>query len=161
MSIVNASDTSCWEWKWTVPTTTYASGVIYWCDGDIPIITIYWDDGKWITIKAMNEWASAISSQDDTNSFWKIYQRGNNYPFPSPAEWIDPNFTDGFVSAEWYGPWTENGYYYSDKYMINASGIWDTSNNMNLRWGSWDKELENNIVWIAIKIGEEALILQQ
>ena len=137
--VVNASNTDCWNTYWTHPTTTYASWIVYWCDWDIPIITIYWDDEKWITIKAMNEWATAISfSWNDINSYWNTYQWWNCYGFPSVAGTIYNSWSIE-ISAEWYGP---NNYYNSGTWMKKFKR--DISNNRNLWWGSWD---EKNLNW--------------
>ena len=139
--IVNASDISCREWKWTVPTTTYASRIVYWCDGDIPIITIYGEDEKWITMKAMNEWATAISySNNDTNSYWNIYQWWNSYGFPSII-WptvIDNSWSTA-IDASSYAPSTYNNDTWIKVYQ------WDSWDNRNLWWGSWD---EKNYFWV-------------
>jgi len=142
--VVNAANTSCWEWLWTPPTTTYATWIVYGCDGNIPIVTIYWEDGKWITIKAMNEWATVISfSWNDTNSFWNTYQRWNNYPFPSTADTTTPIVScDTAISAEWYGPWSPLWYYNSGTWIKESKR--DSSDNRNLWWGSWD---EKNLNW--------------
>ena len=139
--LVNASDISCREWKWTVPTTTYASRIVYWCDGDIPIITIYGEDEKWITMKAMNEWATAISySNNDTNSYWNIYQWWNSYGFPSII-WptvIDNSWSTA-IDASSYAPSTYNNDTWIKVYQ------WDSWDNRNLWWGSWD---EKNYFWV-------------
>ena len=146
LGVAYASDTNCWEWKWTVPTTTYASGIVYGCDGEIPIITIYWDNWSWksfwITIKAMNEWTGTVTiwSLNNTGAYWSLYQWWNNYPFPSTADTITPIISwDVAISAEWYTPWT-----YSSEIRIKFSGRWDSSDNRNLWWGSWD---EKNLNW--------------
>jgi len=143
MSIVNASDTSCWSWLWTVPSTTYASWIVYWCDGEIPIITIYWDDGKWITIKAMNEWTGTVTiwSLNDTGAYWSLYQWWNNYPFANIAQTGIVNISDSLVDASSYAPWTYNSGIWIWGYDIP---YWDSSDNRNLWWGSWD---EKNLNW--------------
>ena len=139
-----AVDVSCWSWLWTPPEETYASWVVYWCDGDIPIITIYWDNGKWITIKAMNEWATAISyANEDTNSYWSLYQWWNNYGFPSSADTTTPIASSTTpVSAEWYAPGT-----YSNETWITRGDFRDSSDNRNLWWWSWDEKNKNWWWW--------------
>lgn len=130
MWVVNA-DTNCWSWKWTVPTTTYASGIVYGCDeNNIPIITIYGNDGKWITIKAMNEWATEIFNQNfstdpsiiNTASFWYHYQWWNNTGFqPCIALW-----STSCSSFPWWNAW------------------WGSvSMNKNNWWWSWDTITSN------------------
>ena len=149
ISIVNASDTSCWKWKWIVPTTTYASWIVYWCDGNTPIITVYWDDGKWITIKAMNEWATAIwAKNDSTGSYWNSYQWWNNYWFPF-ASWkddikISTEYTSTKVDVTNYGPVGKSLSWYYDSGTWIKQSQWSTDNR-NLWWGSWD---EKNLNWM-------------
>ena len=145
--VVNASDTGCWEWLWTPPTTTYASWIVYWCDGEIPIITIYWDNWSWksfwITIKAMNEWTWTVTiwSLNDTGAYWSLYQWWNNYPFPN-SDWPKRISNSGSttVDASSYIPWS-----YSGETWIKQLK-WDSSDNRNLWWGSWDYWAHNN--WI-------------
>lgn len=134
MSMVNASNTSCWEWKWTVPDTTYASWIVYGCDEkNIPIITIYWDDGKWITIKAMNEWATAIwAKNDSTVSYWNSYQWWNNYWFPF-ASWkddidISTEYTSTKVDVTNYGPVGKSLSWYFDSGTWIKQTQWSTDN---------------------------------
>ena len=142
-SMTYATNTDCWDWLWRIPTTTYASGIVYWCDGNIPIITIYGDDGKWITIKAINEWATTISfSWNDINSYWNMYQWWNSYWFPSVAgPTIIDNSGWAAVSAEWYAPGTYN----SGTWIKEAQ--WDSSDNRNLWWWSWDEKNLNGFWW--------------
>ena len=151
---VASADTGCWStYWWTVPTSTYSTWIVYWCDGDIPIITIYWKnwDNKdvWITIKAMNEWATAISfSTNNTDSYWSLYQWWNNYWFPSAAVTDTFNISDTFASAEWYAPWTYNSWtwHYKDGSSW-PEDYWDTSNNRNLWWWSGDNWPSDNGIY--------------
>lgn len=115
---IASADTGCWSTYGTPPTTTYASGIVYWCDeNNIPIITIYWEDGKWITIKAMNEWTWTVKiwSGDDTSSYWSLYQWWNNYPFPNVSDSTTTIISatsavnaSNYLNASWYyysGTW--------------------------------------------------------
>ena len=146
--VVNASDTSCWEWLWTPPTTTYASWIVYWCDGEIPIITIYWDNWSWksfwITIKAMNEWTWTVTiwSLNDTGAYWSLYQWWNNYPFPNVADNTSITSQGSAVSASWFGPNTVLWYYDNEIWIQQYKR--DNSGNRNLWWGVWD---ESNLNW--------------
>ena len=150
--VVNASDTGCWEWLWTPPTTTYATWIEYGCDGDIPIITIYWDNWSWksfwITIKAMNEWTWTVTiwSQNDTGAYWSLYQWWNNYPFPNVAGPVTLDNSDSIaVDARDYAPWT----YSSDIWI--KEGQWDSSDNRNLWWWSWDEKYLTWFWWYDIE----------
>ena len=153
ISIVNASDTSCWStYWWTPPTTTYASWIVYWCDeNDIPIITIYWDDGKWITIKAMNEWATAIwAKNDSTGSYWNSYQRWNNHWFLF-ASWkndinISTEYTSTKVDVTNYWPVNKSISWYYDSGTWIPQIQWSTDNR-NLWGGSWDENWTNGKWW--------------
>ena len=143
ISIVNASDTSCWStYWWTPPTTTYASWIVYWCDSDIPIITIYWQNSDWadvwITIKAMNEWTWTIKIWNWEDSYWSYYQWWNDYPF----SWEITNVSGSAVYASGYWPDT----HYNSGVWIKQYK-WDTSDNGNLRWWSWDEKRTNNMWW--------------
>ena len=157
MSIVNASDTSCWEWKWIVPTTTYASWIVYWCDGNTPIITIYWEnwnwEAVWITIKAMNEWASVIwAKNDSTGSYWYHFQWWNNHGFESC-------YSDGCKTFPWwewtgsiqvdvsnYGPVGKSISWYYDSGTWIKQNKWSTDNR-NLWGGSWDYWTNHNGIY--------------
>ena len=155
MSTANASYTGCWEWKWTVPTTTYASGIVYWCDGNTPIITIYWEnwnwEAVWITIKAMNEWATVIWAKNvNTGSYWYHFQWWNNHGFESCYS----NRWKTFPWWEWtgsiqvnvinYGPVGKSLSWYYDSGTWISKTQWSTDNR-NLWGGSWD---EKNLNWM-------------
>ena len=148
LGVVKATNTDCWDWLWTLPSSTYASGIVYGCDeNDIPIITIYWDDGKWITIKAMNEWTWTVTiwSLNDTGAYWSLYQWWNNYPFPNVAQWTISNISSSGVDASWYGPWKYNSGTWINRYQR------DISNNRNLWWGSWDIQSSNWFWWFDVE----------
>ena len=144
--VANASDTGCWEWLWTIPMATYATWIVYGCDRDIPIITVYWDNWNWksfwITIKAMNEWTWEVKiwSLNDTGAYWSLYQWWNNYPFPNVADLTSMIITGTtMVDASWYGPWTTTGYY--NRNIRYKGPSWDSSYNANKWWGSWDNKI--------------------
>ena len=147
--VVSADDIGCWTNYWAEAPdleSTYASGIVYGCDGEIPIITIYgqnenWDS-VWITIKAMNEWTWIVTiwSLNDTGAYWSLYQWWNNYPFPNVADLTSMIITGTtMVDASWYGPWTTTGYYNSNIRYKGPS--WDSSYNANKWWGSWDNKI--------------------
>ena len=148
--IANANDTTCWAKYWAVAPdseSTYASGIVYGCDGEIPIITIYgqndnWDS-VWITIKAMNEWIWTVTiwSLNDTGAYWSLYQRWNNYPFPNVAgpSTIDNSGSTAVDSSNYLN---SSWYYFSGTWIKQDKR--DSWYNGNLWGGSWD---ENNLNW--------------
>ena len=142
---VVSANTDCWTYYWaTAPDSdsTYASGIVYWCDGNIPVITIYGENENWdsvgITIKAMNEWLWTVNIWTWESSYWSYYQWWNNFPFP--RTWPIQYYYQA-VNASWYGPNTTLWYYYSGVFIRWLSlnhGNRDESNNRNLWWWSWD-----------------------
>ncbi len=139
---VVSADTSCWNtYWWTVPTTTYASGITYGCDGNIPVITIE-SNWKWITIKAMNEWSVKIWLWNDESSYWSLYQWWNNHPFPNVKGWSISATSSSPVSAASYWP---TNYYSGAKWITQSQ--WDSSDNRNLWWWSWDEKSLNWMWW--------------
>ena len=148
---INYANTNCWELYWDLPDSIYTDNVIYWCDGNIPVISIYsWD--KWITMRAMNEWATTI----DINSTWSYgyyYQRGNNYWFESCyqngcntfSSWSYPVAIIRTNCLE-YGP--ENPFFSNEfsYYYPGSSRVFNdycSPRNDNLRGWSWDNQTNN------------------
>ena len=148
----------CWSDHWaTAPDqdSTYASGIVYWCDDtsvpweSIPVITIYGENENWdsvgITIKAMNEWTWTVKiwSWDDAISFWSYYQRWNIYPFA----W-EIIFGDYQTNPSEYGPRTTKWYYNSGVFLRkNASRA--NPRNIGLRWDEYDRgSLNGGWNWI-------------
>lgn len=91
-------------------------------------ITSDWTTGY--TIMDKNLWATTVYHYWDTLSqanCGNLYQRWNNYGFP--WNWtITTSSTK--VDVSWYWPWN---YYYSDTFI--KWGTWQSSSNLNLRWG--------------------------
>ena len=135
--VVNA-ESVCWG---DVNPSSTTPWIEYWCDGEIPIITIYGQNGNWdsvwITIKAINEWTWLVKIWTWESSYWSYYQWWNNFPFSWTVIW-----TTATTDASWFGP--ASLYYYSGKFIRTYA--WDSSNNRNLWWGSWDYWSNNN--WI-------------
>lgn len=104
----------------TIPITTpwIYHNVTLW------LISLSSDWENWITIADKNLWATStdVTSQ---NSFWKYYQRWNNYWY---YYWSTVSL-GSTIDASSY--WPDN-YYSSSNFVKNY--LWDSSNNWNLRW---------------------------
>lgn len=100
-------------------------------------ITSDWD--TWYTIQDKNLWATAVYNDWDTltqANMWNMYQRWNNYWFPST--WVVPNVSYKQVDASGYWPWN----YYSNDAFIIWIGDRSSVQNDNLRWwvSQWTSE---------------------
>lgn len=155
MSIVNANDAACWNWA--APTTTYASWIVYGCDGNTPIITIYWEnwnwEAVWITIKAMNEWATTIWAENvNTGSYWYHFQWWNNHGFELCYSYGCKTFpwwewTGSIqVNVTNYWPVGKSVSWYYDSGTWISQDKWSTDNR-NLWGGSWDYWTNNDGIY--------------
>jgi len=116
---------------WTVVQWTLGSAWIFWNQTDWLIsITSNWTTGY--TIQDKNLWATTVYNWWDTltqANMWKMYQRWNNYWFPST--W-GVSVSSTLVNASTYWPWN---YYESSTFTCWYNPfIWDSSYNDNLRW---------------------------
>ena len=125
-------DTSCWSGLWTVPTSTYASGIIYWCDGDIPVVSIHNEYWSGIIIKAMNEWTVTVKiwSWNDTSSYWSLYQRWNNYPFPNVADTTT-------VIYSWNSAVNASSYLNTSGYYESGTWVWQSIFRPRYSFSNW------------------------
>ena len=147
--LVSADDTNCWEWIWQIPMETYATGIIYWCDGDVPVISIYSGRWVWITLKANNEWTWVVKiwSWKNIDAYWGLYQRWNSYPFPSIADNTSQIISGNTpVSTDWYWPQTISWFYYSEVWIKQYKRT--SNDNRNTWWWWWDWNW--NMWWYSI-----------
>jgi len=117
---------------------------IFW-NATLWLISVSIDWENWITIADKDLWATNTYSQNNwsiqVDAIWKVFQRWNNYPFPT--RWVTLNTSSTQVDASWYWPWN---YYYSDTLIIWNRNR-ETSNNRNLRWWvTWVKQKPVDIV---------------
>jgi len=137
-NVVEWDNCSWWIFGWWYTDTNYTTVFTWITDKILEWQVIYarwlsfneltignWDNS--ITIMDRNLWASEAWTWE--NSYWYYYQRWNNYGFYPPVK-----SSSWMVDASWYWP---NNYYSSNIFIYNNAS-WDSSNNKNLWWWSWD-----------------------
>lgn len=119
--------------SWTVIKWTLGSAWIFWNQVDW-LISITDGSNRKYTMMDKNLWATTVYNNWDTltqDNMWNMYQRWNNYWFPST--WTLSKTSSTQVNASTYWPWTTNWYYESDTFIKNSTD-WSSVTNNNLRW---------------------------
>lgn len=119
----DSSWTVLYQWTWTA-----------WIynNSDLWLISISSDWATWYTIMDKNLWATTVYNYWDTltdANCGKVFQWGNNYPFPWTKSSQSITASSTKVDASSYWPWN----YYNSSVWITAQP-WRSSSNNNLRW---------------------------
>lgn len=118
--------------SWTVINGTLWWAWIFWNQTEW-LISITSDWTTWYTIQDKNLWATTVYNNWNTltqDNMWNMYQRWNNYWFPSTWS-VTTSSTR--VNASSYWPWN---YYTGSTFITTGSSPYNWSNpaNNNLRW---------------------------
>ena len=138
------------EWLWQANCRVQETWKIYakWLPFEDLTLTFSWisftimDRNLWAEEVALGTYPKSENEVEDLKKIWFYYQRWNNYWFKNIKS--HQKISDNLVDVTDLGP---SNYYSSTFVSPTRWNLWNSGNNVNLRWGEYPFNLDENRQW--------------